>query len=385
MIAGLQALFVLSVAFAVYVVVGYPMLLAVLGRIRPRPVRKNFVARTITILLPVRNGSRWIEAKLRSLLEQRYPPELVDILVISDGSTDGTDDIVRSFASPGRVQLLRLPAGGKALAINAGIAAARGDFLFFTDVRQIITPDSLHNLVACLGDPEVGAVSGEIVIRKGETLEEASIGAYWKYEKWIRKHQSRIGSVTGVSGCVYMIPRELATPLPAGTLLDDMYMPLAIVRRGCRIVFEEGAVALDLPTALDSEFGRKVRTQAGVYQIIRMFPWLLGPKNPILLHFLSHKVARLLLPWVMLVAACTTIALPSPWRAIATAAQALFYGLALIDGFIPQGFPIIKRVSAPARSFVVLLAAAAFAVRVLFTPAAQLWKETRVTSAHPAP
>ena len=228
---------------------------------------------------------------------QRYPPELVDILIISDGSTDDTDEIVQKFASSGRVRLLRVPSGGKALAINAGIAGARGDLLFFTDVRQIITPDSLRNLVSCLGDPEVGAVSGEIVIRQGETLEEMSIGVYWKYEKWIRKHQSRIGSVTGVSGCVYMIPRELAVPLPPGTLLDDVYMPFAILRRGYRVVFEEGAVALDLPTALESEFGRKVRTQAGVFQIIRAFPWLLTPRNPILLHFLSHKVARLLLPW----------------------------------------------------------------------------------------
>src|SRR5438270_353066 len=187
---GVQAIFLLSVAFALYAVVGYPALLAVLARIRPRPVRKSFLARRITVLLPVRNGSRWIAAKLESLLTQRYAPELVDILVISDGSTDDTDEIVQNFASSGRVRLLRVPSGGKALAINAGIAEARGDLLFFTDIRQIITPDSLRNLVSCLGDPEVGAVSGEIVIRQGETLEEMSIGAYWKYEKWIRKHQS---------------------------------------------------------------------------------------------------------------------------------------------------------------------------------------------------
>jgi cellulose synthase/poly-beta-1,6-N-acetylglucosamine synthase-like glycosyltransferase len=381
---GIEALFVLSVGFTLYAVVGYPALLAVLVRVRPRPVRKRFVPQSITILLPVRNGSRWIEAKLQSLLTQRYPPELVDILAISDGSTDDTDEIVQKFAPSGRVRLLRVSSGGKALAINAGIAEARGDLLFFTDVRQIITPDSLRSLVDCLGDPEVGAVSGEIVIRKGETLEEMSIGAYWKYDKWIRKHQSRIGSVTGVSGCVYMIPRALAVPLPAGTLLDDVYMPLAILRRGYRVVFEEGAVALDLPTALDSEFGRKVRTQAGVYQVIRAFPWLLTPKNPILLHFVSHKVARLLLPWALVIAACTTVALPAPWRAVAASAQALFYGLAVIDGFIPQAFPL-KRISAPARSFLVLLAAAAYAIRVLFTPATDLWKETRVTSAHPVP
>jgi cellulose synthase/poly-beta-1,6-N-acetylglucosamine synthase-like glycosyltransferase len=378
----LQWLFVLSVAFALYTVIGYPLVLAILTRYRSRPVRKRFAPRTITVLLPVRNGSRWIEAKLKSLLAQNYPPELVDIIVISDGSTDGTDEIVRSFEATGRVRLLRVPGGGKAVAINAGLAEAGGELLFFTDVRQIITPDSLRNLTECFGDPEVGAASGEIVIRKGETLEEMSIGAYWKYEKWIRKHQSRIGSVTGVSGCVYMIPREFATPLPAGTLLDDMYMPTAILRRGYRVIFEEGAVALDLPTSLDSEFARKVRTQAGVYQIIAQFPWLLTPRNPILLHFLSHKVARLLLPWMLIATAIGTYALPEPWRMLAAAGQIAFYGVALIDGWLPKGFPL-KRISAPARSFLVLLAAAAAAVRVLFTPAGRLWKETRVTSAHP--
>jgi cellulose synthase/poly-beta-1,6-N-acetylglucosamine synthase-like glycosyltransferase len=383
MIGVFQLLFGLSVAFALYTVVGYPLVLAVLARYRSRPVRKKFVPRTITAVLPVRNGSRWIEAKLKSLLAQNYPPELVDILVVSDGSTDGTDDIVRSFEPSGRVRLLRVPGGGKAVAINAGLAAARGELLFFTDVRQIITPDSLRNLAACLGDPRVGAVSGELVIRKGETLEEMSVGAYWKYEKWIRRRQSRIGSVTGVSGCIYMVPRELATLLPPGTLLDDIYMPTAILRRGYRVVFEEGAVAYDVPSSLDSEFSRKVRTLAGVYQLMGQFPWLLTPHNPILLHFVSHKVARLLLPWTVIVIAVTTFALPEPWRMSAAAGQFVFYGAALLDSRVPHGGPL-KRISSPARTVVTLLAAAAAAVRVFFTPAGRLWKETRVTTANPS-
>jgi cellulose synthase/poly-beta-1,6-N-acetylglucosamine synthase-like glycosyltransferase len=261
---------------------------------------------------------------------------------------------------------------------------ATGAFLCFTDVRQVLGPDSLEHLAACLGDPEVGAVSGELIIRSGETLEELSIGAYWKYEKWIRKNQSRLGSVTGVSGCLYMIRRELAVEVPPGTLLDDMYVPLAILRRGNRIVFEDQAVAFDLPTALNSEFNRKVRTQAGILQIVRMLPWLLTPRNPILFHFVSHKIARLLLPWALLAAAVTTASLPGRWLVVAASAQAVVYGLAIVDRFVPEGFPL-KRVSAPTRSFLVLLAAAAYAVRVLFTPATQLWKETRVNSARTAP
>lgn len=376
----LRVLFVVGAGLAFYTVAGYPVVLAVLARSRKRTVRKTFVPRTVTVILPVKNGACWIEQKLRSLLEQNYPPELVEILVISDASTDATDDVVRAFEASGRVRLVRVPPGGKALAINAGMSHARGDLLFFTDVRQELLPDTLRCLNECLADPEVGAVTGELIIRKGETLEEESIGAYWKYEKWIRRNQSQRGTLTGVTGCVYMVPRTLATPLPAGTVLDDMYLPMTLVRRGYKLVFEERAVALDFPTRLDSEFGRKVRTQAGVYQLIRWCPWLLTPSNPILFHFLSHKVARLLLPWALVVVAISTYALPEPWRTLAGIGQFTVYGLAAVDLLLPQQF-VLKRISSPARSFVVLLAAAAVAVRGLYTPTDVLWKETRVSSA----
>jgi poly-beta-1,6-N-acetyl-D-glucosamine synthase len=379
-----QALFFASVAFSLYTVAGYPMLLALWARLRSRPVDRNFTPLTVTVLLPVRNGERWLRAKLESLLALEYPRELLKIVVISDGSTDGTEAIATEYAAAGKMELVCIPGGGKAVALNAGIERARGEILFFTDVRQALAPDSLRNLVACFADPSVGAVSGELVIRDGETLEELSVGLYWKYEKWLRKRESRIDSVMGATGCIYAMRRALAVPLPPGTLVDDMFLPLAAFFRGYRVILDETAIAFDYPTALDAEFRRKVRTQAGVYQIMGLYPRLLTPRNRMWFAFVSHKLARLLLPFALLLAAATTAALDEPWRASAIAAQVLFYGLALADWWIPTGF-FGKRLTSPLRSFVVLLAAAFCATFVLFRPAGSVWKDTQVRSARSLP
>src|SRR6516165_4651333 len=149
-----------SCAFVIYVLFGYPALLGVLARRRTRPVAKRAERRSVSILLPVHNGKAWLDQKLRSILRLDYPPELMQIIVISDGSDDGTDEIAREYAGRG-VELIAIPKSGKASALNAGRRRARGEILFFTDVRQELDPESLANLVACFADPEVGAASGE--------------------------------------------------------------------------------------------------------------------------------------------------------------------------------------------------------------------------------
>lgn len=369
------AIFLLSAAFVLYVLAGYPLLLAALAKRAARPVRKSFQPRTVTVLLPVRNGEPWIRDKLRSILSLDYPRELIQVLVISDGSTDRTEEIVREFSSEA-IELLVVPAGGKALALNAGMARARGEILFFTDVRQPLAPDSLKNLVACFADPEVGAASGELIIREGGTQEEAHTSLYWRYEKWIRKRLSRIDSVLGATGCIYAMRASLAAPLAPGAILDDMNLPLGAFFRGYRVILDETAQAYDFPTSLKTEFRRKVRTLAGVYQTIGAFPALLGPANRMWIHFVSHKLGRLLLPWALVAAAVSAFFLPAAYRGIAIGAQAAGYALALADPLVPERFPL-KRLTSPARTFVVLMAAALCGVSILFVPQRALWKETR--------
>src|ERR1035441_11060886 len=145
----------------------------------------------------------------------------MEILVVSDGSTDATGRIVGGFTDRATIEFLDVPQGGKAAALNAALAIAGGEILFFTDVRQQLHPDSLANLIACFADPRVGVASGELVIRQGAGLEEASVGLYWKYETWMRKQLSRLDSVLGATGCIYAMRRQLASPLPEDTLRSE--------------------------------------------------------------------------------------------------------------------------------------------------------------------
>lgn len=369
-------LFLGAIAFVVYVLFGYPLLLAFLSR-KPRPVRKQPMQATVSVLLPVRNGERWIRQKLDSILSLDYPRELVDITVVSDGSTDATAAIAEEYAVSHRVRVLRLPPGGKAVSLNAALQHATGDILFFTDVRQRLAPDSLSHLVACLADPDVGVVSGELVILEGETNEEASVGLYWKYEKWIRRHLSAIHSILGATGSIYAMRRELAVPLPPGALLDDVHQPLAAFFRGYRVILDDNAKAYDFPTSLDSEFRRKVRTQAGMYQIMRHYPALWGPGNRMWIHFVSHKLGRLLMPFALIAAFVSAFWLPGALAPAAVLAQTAFYAVAVLDRWIPEG-AVAKRLSSPVRTFTVLMAAALCAPFAALSSPGRLWTQTEV-------
>ena len=373
------ALFALSLAFVIYVLAGYPLLLAQYARLFPRPIKKQEWYPRVSVIVPVRNGARWVEHKIRSLLGSDYPPGLLDLLIVSDGSTDNTEELVARCGDP-RVSLLTLPPGGKAMAVSRGLAEVTGEIVVLTDVRQEFDREAIKRLVACFADPKVGVVTGELMIREGNSLGEQQTGLYWHYEKWIRRNLNRVDAMLGATGSIYAIRRELAMPIPPATLLDDVFLPFAIASKGYRIYFEDQAKAFDMPTSLQSEFWRKVRTQAGVYQILFNFPGLLWPGNRRFLHFTSHKLGRLLLPFALLLVLCSSFALPKPYNWAAIAAQAAFYGLALLDPALSGRSPL-KRLTSVIRAFVVLVSAAACAVVVFFLPAGKLWKETRVEPA----
>jgi cellulose synthase/poly-beta-1,6-N-acetylglucosamine synthase-like glycosyltransferase len=364
----------------VYILAGYPLLLRSLARSRARPVQRQSIEPAISLIIVVHNGERFLEAKLRSVLALEYPAGKLEIIVASDGSTDRTEEIAAGFAAQ-RVSLLRLPRGGKPAALNAAIARARGEILVLTDVRQPLEPPSVARLVENFADPSVGVVSGELLIRSGASQEEADIGLYWRFETWMRDSLSSIDSMFGATGPFYAIRRSLAVPIPADALLDDMYLPLAAYFQGYRLVMDSRARAYDIPTSLETEFRRKMRTLAGNYQILRAYPALLGAGNRMWLHFMSYKFGRLLLPWLLLILAAASFGLPAPWRALALAGQAAFYGLALADAWIfrPR---LLKRLSSSAHTFLVMMIATLGGLSVFFVPPRTLWK---VTSAGPPP
>lgn len=368
--------FAASSLLLLYLIAGYPVFLAWQARRTQRPVRKDAVLRPVSVVIAVHNGAQFAAEKLNSILALDYPRELMQILVVSDGCTDRTDEIVRGYENLG-VELWSIPRSGKAAALNLGIANARNEILILTDIRQRLAPDSLRNLVACFGDPAVGAVSGELSILRGETAAENDIGLYWRYEVWIRKNMSAIDSTFGCNGPFYGLRRNLAVPIPLDNLLDDVYLPLAGFFAGYRLILEPSAKAYDYPTALKSEFRRKVRTQAGLLQILQLYPQMLSAANRMRLHFVSAKFGRALVPWLLLLVAIASFGLPAPFARWMLAAQGACYFAALIDPLVPGWLPL-KRLTSLMRTFLVLALSSLVALRVLFVPPRELWKETQV-------
>lgn len=371
---GAVVVFTASVWVLLYVILLYPMILGAWARKWARPVRRQPHRPSVTIIVAVYNGEAFLAEKLKSIFSLQYPPDRLEVIVASDGSTDRTAEIAKSFASEG-VRLIQLPRGGKPAALNASIPLARGEILVLTDVRQVLAADSVGLLVESFADPSVGVASGELVIRQAATEEQSTIGVYWRFESWMRDRLGEIDSMFGATGPFYAIRRELAVPIPPDILLDDVYLPLAAYFRGYRLVMDPRARAFDYPLALDTEFRRKVRTLAGNYQILLAYPALLGPGNRMWVHFMSYKFGRLLLPWCLIAIALSAPGLPRPWNIAAIAAQAVFYGLAALDSLVPPGTPL-KRISTPARTFVTMMIAALRGLVVFFVPARSLWKVT---------
>jgi poly-beta-1,6-N-acetyl-D-glucosamine synthase len=338
-------LFLTSAAAIAYVYVGYPLLLAAWARIAPRPPKKRPYAPgawpAISIIVAARNEAARLPGRIENLLALPYEGHR-EILVISDGSTDGTAAALAPFVDRGEVRLLDVPAGGKPLALNAGVASARGDILVFADARQRFNRLALVSLVSNFGDPDVGGATGELVLDCESGASSSSVGegvgAYWKYEKWLRRHESLIRSTLGATGAIYALRRPLWRPLPAETLLDDVLAPMRVVLGGWRMVFDEEAVAEDR-VAQDgaAEARRKRRTLAGNYQILAQEPRLLLPfANPVWLQYLSHKVGRLIVPWALIGALVSNAALAAEhWVfGLALTAQAAFYTLAGLGAWL---------------------------------------------------
>jgi cellulose synthase/poly-beta-1,6-N-acetylglucosamine synthase-like glycosyltransferase len=334
----METLFWASILLVFYVYAGYPLLLAIWSGLISRPVAKRCTVPvpTVSVVLAARDEAERLPARVANLLALMYPTP-PEIIVVSDGSTDGAAEVLAPFAD--RVRLIELPRSGKPLALNAGVAAARGDIIVFADARQRFAANALIELVANFADPCVGAVTGELVLDcEGDSFVSDSnvaegVGLYWTYEKWLRRRESRVWSTLGATGAIYAMRRALWRPLPAETLLDDVLAAMRIVLDGKRVVFDDEARAFDRVANGADESRRKTRTLAGNYQILALEPRLLNPfLNPVWLQYLSHKVGRLVVPWCLVLALIsnTPLAFRSwPYR-LALLLQLCFYGLAIL-------------------------------------------------------
>ncbi len=328
-----------SAALLLYTYAVYPLVVAVLARLRapinPPPLDDHDLA-DVTVLIAAHNEAKRLADKIGNLLAQDYPAQRLTILVVSDGSTDDTARVagehpnVRVLVSPQRK--------GKACALNLGMAAVTSDIVVFCDVRQQLDPRALRFLVSDLADPRVGAVSGELMHRNPQTSAAESIGLYWRYEKFIRKAESRLHSTPGATGALYAMRRHDWFPLRPGTILDDFETPMRVVRSGTRVLLESRAVAWDeLQSDAQGERRRKIRTLGGNYQSFVANPWLFLPwRNPLWWQFMSHKVLRLLAPYALLGCFAASLLGTAPYLRIALLLQLVFYAAASIGYFLPR-------------------------------------------------
>jgi poly-beta-1,6-N-acetyl-D-glucosamine synthase len=354
------ALFWLFVGLLFYIYAGYPVVALLRARLRPRTVaraverrshpattpfpdrRVHALAPKVSVVVVAYNEAASIEARLENLLALDYPANQLEIIVGSDGSTDNTVELARRYQPFGvRVHAFN-HRGGKPAVLNALVPQASGEIVLFADARQRFEPATLRALVANFADPAVGAVSGELMLEAAEGTANAGHGAamYWRYEKMIRSAESRADSTVGATGAIYAIRRSLFAPIPDDTLLDDVLIPLRIVRQGYRVIFEPAARAFDRMSATAAqEFGRKARTIAGTFQLFSRERWLFSPRrNRLWFATMSHKGIRLLLPVLHAGALTANIMASAAWPyQWLLGAHAMFYAAAAAGALQRRG------------------------------------------------
>jgi cellulose synthase/poly-beta-1,6-N-acetylglucosamine synthase-like glycosyltransferase len=332
---GNRTVFWLSLTLLVYVYFGYPLLAGLRAMLLSKPCRKAAIEPSVSIIVIVHNEAERIAARIENLLALDYPRDRLEIVVGSDGSTDDTVERAQPYESEGvRVRAFHEHRGKPAI-VNALVPLVRGEIVVFADARQRFDTGTVRALAANFADTHVGAASGELMMTAVGATACAGQGSafYWRYEKFIRSTEGRVDSTVGATGAIYAIRRDLFEPIPDDTLLDDVLIPLRIVRRGYRVIFDPEARAHDSVSATArQEFVRKTRTIAGMFQLLARETWLLNPfSNRLWFETISHKVLRLALPMLHAAFFVSNVALADMgFFGVLLAGQVAFYAAALV-------------------------------------------------------
>ncbi|WP_447859198.1 glycosyltransferase family 2 protein [Nitrospira calida] len=333
-----------------YVYFGYPLALWCLARLRPQAVSFDAMTPSITLVISAYNEEQAIKPKLENTLRLDYPRDKLQVIVVSDASTDNTDRIVRSFEDQG-VILLRMPIrGGKTVGLNAALTLARGDIVVFSDANILYRPDTLRNLVKGFADPSVGCVTGDSrYLDEGQSAADRQENAYWGYERMIRLWESQVGSTVGGDGAIFAIRRELYTPL-APEAINDLVIPLQIVAKGYRAIYEPTAVGYESAAGdFWKEFRRKRRivnrSWRGIMSVADVLkPWRVGM---FAWQVWSHKILRwLVLPLIMIAVVGCLVAAQDGWvYRVGLLGFALSVGLAGMGAVVPDQDGIGARIA----------------------------------------
>ncbi|MEX0820251.1 MAG: glycosyltransferase family 2 protein [Pirellulaceae bacterium] len=375
-------LFTTALAVTTYTFLLFPLLLAVRAWLFPQPHAEQDILPTVSMLIACHNEEANIERKLRNVLALDYPAERLQVIVASDGSTDATEEIVASFAD--RVTLLALPRCGKAVALNEAVRVTDGEILVFTDANSMLDADAVRALVRPFGDPQVGGVAGDQRYNKTGSSSNIQEGErrYWSFDRWLKRVQSRAGSVTSATGALYAIRRELFKKVPGG-VTDDFFVSTQVVARGYRLVFAEKAIAREpVCDTAAAEFHRKVRLMTRGLRGVAEMKQLLNPFRYgfYSLQLFSHKVLRRLNVFSLIALAVTSLLL---WQygivfQLATVLQLGFYAMAAAAQLTRASrLPVTKLFSLPAFFVMANVAALVAAVNVARGKKIELWTPHR--------
>ena len=348
---AIAASFWACLAGVAYTYVAYPALIwglaSAFGSRRRAPTNANHPPPKVSLLIVAHNEEVLLEARLANALALDYPPDRLEIVLASDGSTDRTAAIAARIADP-RVRVVHFPARrGKAAVINEVVPTLTSAVVVLSDANTMMAASAVRHLVRWFDDDRVGVVVGRLVLVDPETGRNVD-SLYWRYETFLKQMDARLGALLGANGAVYAIRRRLFTPMPANTLVDDLVLPLMMrLNSGCGLVYDESAIAHEeTPADVGAEFRRRARIGTGGFRSLTVLWPLLSPaRGWIAFTFASHKLLRWVSPFLLVGAAGSNLALVNrPLYAIALCAQTIFYLMAIAGAIVPGSNPPVRLV-----------------------------------------
>jgi cellulose synthase/poly-beta-1,6-N-acetylglucosamine synthase-like glycosyltransferase len=333
--------FWISVSLIIYTYLGYPLVIYCLARLFAKPITPPEIQEQlprVSLLVAAYNEEGDITKRIDNALSLDYPRELLEIVIASDGSTDSTCASARKYADQGVILFDYPQREGKPAVLNKTVSQLRGDIVFFSDANTLTDADAVKKLVRWFADPKVGAVCGKLVLVDATTGKNVD-SAYWKYENFLKKHESKLGALLGSNGAIYALRREWYPDIPDNTIVDDFVIPLRTkVVKQCKIIYETEAIAYEVsPSDIGTEFRRRARIGAGGFQAIGLLNELLMPRYGwTTFSFWNHKILRWVCPFLLIIAFATNVALmDQPLYAWLLLGQMFFYTLAFLGSILP--------------------------------------------------
>jgi cellulose synthase/poly-beta-1,6-N-acetylglucosamine synthase-like glycosyltransferase len=341
-----QIVFFLSLFLIVYTYILYPIVLLCIYAVvqvrrdlsylmdrhnRRVPENNSGELPAVTLIIPAYNEADCLEVKIRNLAQIDYPAAKLDVILVSDGSTDGSNEILGAVQHPGIRTLILPDRMGKANALNVAISRARSEVLILSDASTLLAPDAVQKLVRHFSNPTVGAVCAALEFERTSESKHTE-GIYWNYEGMLRLMESRLGATLTASGALYAVRRSAFKPLSTRTVIDDFAIPMNVRRLGFTVLYDPEAKAVEFAaSSVGGEFTRRIRIAVGSFRALKS---ILGSRMDAstFFAFVSHKLLRWILPFLViaLLVSNAVVLSRSPLYLISFCGQLLFYGWACL-------------------------------------------------------